>query len=46
MTRKGGRALVRSWIGPNNPPGPGTAGDREPRRPKPMPPHLQAYLKE
>ncbi|WP_327632736.1 hypothetical protein OHB24_22325 [Kribbella sp. NBC_00482] len=46
MTRKGGRALVRSWVGPNNPPGPGTAGDREPRRPKPAPPHLQAYLKE
>jgi hypothetical protein len=41
MTRKGGRALVRSWAGPNNPPG--TAGDREPRRPKPTPPHLQAY---
>jgi hypothetical protein len=42
MTRKGGRALVRSWVGPGNPPGPGTAGDREPRRPKPLPPHLQA----
>jgi hypothetical protein len=42
MTRKGGRALVRSWVGPGNPPGPGTAGDREPRRPKPMPPHLNA----
>jgi hypothetical protein len=46
MTRKGGRALVRSWVGPYNPPGPGTAGDREPRRPKPMPPHLRAYLTE
>jgi hypothetical protein len=44
MTRKGGRALVRSWVGPGNPPGPGTAGDREPRRPKPMPPHLKASL--
>ena len=43
MTRKGGRALVRSWAGPNKPPGPGTAGDREPRRPKPTPPHLLAY---
>ncbi|GAA2815608.1 hypothetical protein [Kribbella solani] len=41
MTRKGGRALVRSWRGPNNPP---TAGDREPRRPKPNPPHLNASL--
>ncbi|GAA1582360.1 MULTISPECIES: hypothetical protein [Kribbella] len=46
MTRKGGRALIRSWAGPNNPPGPGSAGDREPRRPKPTPPHLQEYLKE
>ncbi|WP_410790244.1 hypothetical protein [Kribbella sp. C-35] len=44
LTRKGGRALVRSWAGPIDPPG--TAGDREPRRPKPTPPHLQAYLKE
>ncbi|MFD7154361.1 hypothetical protein ACFV9C_07175 [Kribbella sp. NPDC059898] len=43
MTRKGGRELVRSWAGPNNPPGPGTAGDREPRRPKPTPPHLQEH---
>jgi hypothetical protein len=46
LTRKGGRALVRSWVGPNNPPGPDTAGDREPRRPKPTPPHLRAYLTE
>jgi hypothetical protein len=44
MTRKGGRALVRSWVGPNDPPGPDTAGDREPRRPKPTPPHLEASL--
>ena len=44
MTRKGGRDLVRSWVGPNNPPGPDTSGDREPRRPKPAPPHLQASL--
>jgi hypothetical protein len=44
LTRKGGRSLVRSWVGPDE--GPGTAGDREPRRPKPTPPHLQAYLKE
>jgi len=40
LTRKGGRALIRSWVGPNNPPGPDPAGDREPRRPKPTPPHL------
>jgi hypothetical protein len=46
LTRKGGRALVRSWAWPDNPPGPGTAGDREPRRPKPTPPHLQAYVEE
>ncbi|MFF0344566.1 hypothetical protein [Kribbella sp. NPDC004875] len=45
MTRKGGRTLVRSWVGPGEGPG-GTAGDREPRRPKPTPPHLRAYLKE
>jgi hypothetical protein len=40
VTRKHGRMLVRSWISPQ---GPGdAAGDREPRRPKPTPPHLQA----
>ena len=42
ITRKQGRTLVRSWIGPNNPPGPDPAGDREPRRPNPAPPHLKA----
>ena len=44
MTRKGGRALIRSWIGPNNPPGPDPSGDREPRTPKPTPPHLTISL--
>ena len=44
LTRKGGRALVRSWIGPNNPPGPDPSGDREPRHPKPTPPHLTIRL--
>jgi hypothetical protein len=44
MTRKGGRALVRSWSGPGDLPGPDTAGDREPRNPKPTPPYLKASL--
>jgi len=42
ITRKDGRTLIRSWIGPNTPPGPDPAGDREPRHPKPTPPHLKA----
>jgi hypothetical protein len=41
LSRKG-RTLVRSWSTPQDPPG--TAGDREPRRPKPTPPHLRAAL--
>jgi hypothetical protein len=41
---RNGRTLVRSWVGPSTPPGPGTAGDREPRHPKPAPPHLNAAL--
>ncbi|MEU8222054.1 hypothetical protein [Kribbella sp. NPDC048915] len=45
LTRKGGRALIRSWPGPHTPP-PGTAGDREPRQPKPTPPSLRAYRPE
>ncbi len=40
VTRKHGRTLVRSWIGPQGPGDP--AGDREPRRPKPTPPQLRA----
>ena len=43
LTRKG-PALVRSWSGPGNPPGPDPAGDREPRNPLPAPPHLNASL--
>jgi hypothetical protein len=43
LSRKG-RTLVRSWIGPGNPPGPDTSGDREPRNPLPAPPHLNASL--
>ncbi|MGW6276751.1 hypothetical protein [Kribbella sp. NPDC055071] len=39
LSRKG-RVLVRSWSTPQDPPG--TAGDREPRHPKPTPPHLKA----
>ncbi|MEU4195243.1 hypothetical protein AB0E69_25315 [Kribbella sp. NPDC026611] len=42
LTRKGGRALVRSWQGPTTPPD--LSGDREPRHPKPTPPHLNASL--
>ena len=38
LSRKG-RTLVRSWVGPDNPPGPEPAGDREPRNPLPTPPH-------
>lgn len=38
------RTLVRSWIGPGNPPGPDSSGDREPRNPLPAPPHLNASL--
>lgn len=37
-----GRVLVRSWLGPGGPSGPGTSGDREPRNPLPAPPHLKA----
>ncbi|MET7279731.1 hypothetical protein ABZS29_15955 [Kribbella sp. NPDC005582] len=40
ISRKHGRTLVRSWISPQGPGG--TAGDREPRRPKPTPPSLRA----
>ncbi|WP_433019134.1 hypothetical protein [Kribbella sp. CA-294648] len=43
LSRKG-RTLVRSWIGPANPPGPDPSGDREPRNPLPAPPHLNASL--
>jgi hypothetical protein len=43
LSRKG-RTLVRSWLGPDNPPGPGSAGDREPRKPLPNPPHLEVSL--
>ncbi|TCN44573.1 hypothetical protein EV644_101290 [Kribbella orskensis] len=43
LTRKG-RTLVRSWVGPDNPPGPDSAGDREPRNPLPSPPHLEVSL--
>ncbi|MGW1339696.1 hypothetical protein ACWCOV_01480 [Kribbella sp. NPDC002412] len=42
LSRKG-RVLVRSWHTPQDPPG-GAAGDREPRRPSPNPPHLNAAL--
>ncbi|MFC9690629.1 hypothetical protein ACFTSF_18915 [Kribbella sp. NPDC056951] len=41
LTRKHGRTLVRSWMGPQGGPG-DPAGDREPRRPKPTPPQLRA----
>ncbi|MFC0623035.1 hypothetical protein [Kribbella deserti] len=44
LSRKNGRALVRSWSGPSGPTDPGTAGDREPRNPLPSPPYLQARL--
>ncbi|TWD82422.1 hypothetical protein FB561_3555 [Kribbella amoyensis] len=44
MSRKRGRTLVRSWVGPDGSGGPGTAGDREPRSPKPGPPHLSESL--
>lgn len=43
LSRKG-RILVRSWSGPGNPPGPDPSGDREPRNPKPNPPHLSIHL--
>jgi hypothetical protein len=43
LSRKG-RTLVRSWVGPGGPAGPGPAGVREPRRPLPNPPHLKAAL--
>ncbi|MEV0802794.1 hypothetical protein AB0I34_34245 [Kribbella sp. NPDC050281] len=43
LSRKG-RTLVRSWSGPGNPPGPDPSGDREPRHPKPNPPHLSIHL--
>ena len=43
LSRKG-RTLVRSWVGPDNPPGPDPAGDREPRNPLPTPPHLKISL--
>jgi len=36
-----GRTLVRSWQTPQPPPG-DPSGDREPRRPAPNPPHLNA----
>ena len=38
---RNGRTLVRSWL---NPAGPDGAGDREPRRPLPSPPSLEAAL--
>ena len=41
LSRKG-RTLVRSWTTRQDPPD--TAGDREPRRPNPTPPHLNAAL--
>ncbi|MEU4286636.1 hypothetical protein AB0E63_00315 [Kribbella sp. NPDC026596] len=41
LSRKG-RTLIRSWHTRQDPPG--TAGDREPRRPNPTPPHLNATL--
>lgn len=41
LDRKHGRTLVRSWT---TPPGGDPSGDREPRRPKPAPPHLNASL--
>ncbi|GAA1613750.1 hypothetical protein GCM10009789_79910 [Kribbella sancticallisti] len=41
---RNGPTLVRSWVGPNNPPGPDLGGDREPRNPLPTPPHLNAAL--
>jgi len=43
LSRKG-RTLVRSWAGPNTPPGGDPSGDREPRNPKPTPPHLTIHL--
>jgi hypothetical protein len=43
LSRKG-RTLVRSWVGPGGPDGPGPAGVREPRKPLPNPPHLRAAL--
>lgn len=43
LSRKG-RTLVRSWVGPGGPAGPGPAGVREPRKPLPNPPHLKAAL--
>jgi hypothetical protein len=43
LSRKG-RTLVRSWVGPGGPAGPGPAGVREPRKPLPNPPHLRAAL--
>lgn len=43
LSRKG-PTLVRSWVGPGNPPGPDLSGDREPRNPLPNPPHLKAAL--
>lgn len=43
LSRKG-RTLVRSWVGPGGPAGPGPAGVREPRKPLPTPPHLRAAL--
>ncbi|WP_132210982.1 hypothetical protein [Kribbella steppae] len=42
LSRKG-RTLVRSWQTPQPPPG-DPSGDREPRRPTPNPPHLNAAL--
>jgi hypothetical protein len=44
MSRRHGRTLVRSWVGPSGPSGPDLSGDREPRSPKPTPPHLRAAL--
>lgn len=39
-----GRTLVRSWPGAAGPAGPQGAGDREPRKPQPGPPHLSAAM--
>lgn len=43
LSRKG-RTLIRSWVGPGGPAGPGPAGVREPRKPLPNPPRLKAAL--
>jgi hypothetical protein len=43
LSRKG-RTLIRSWVSPSGPAGPGPAGVREPRKPLPDPPHLKAAL--